>query len=105
MKDFLQLLPRRQAALAILLGAAAVLTGTALLSASGALITASSLHPDTLLVLLPLITAVRLFAVSRATLRYAERLVSHDLTLRLVATLARAPGAVGSGCAGRGARR
>lgn len=87
MRSLLRLLPRRHACLAVLLGASAVLAGAALLSTSGALITASSLHPDSLLVLLPLITAVRLFAVSRATLRYAERLVSHDLTLRLVGRL------------------
>lgn len=87
MIELLRLLPRRRAALAIALGTAAVLAGAALLSTSGALITASSLAPSSLLVLLPLITAVRLFAVSRATLRYAERLVSHDLTLRLVARL------------------
>lgn len=87
MRELLRLLPRRRAALAIVLGTAAVLVGAALLSTSGALITASSLAPSSLLVLLPLITAVRLFAVSRATLRYAERLVSHDLTLRLVARL------------------
>lgn len=85
--SLLRLLPRRQAFLAVLLGTSAVLAGAALLSTSGALITASSLQPDSLLVLLPLITAVRLFAVSRATLRYAERLVSHDLTLRLVGRL------------------
>lgn len=87
MRDILRLLPRRQAALAVLLGTTAVLAGAALLSMSGALITASSLRPSSLLVLLPLITAVRLFAVSRATLRYGERLVAHDLTLRLVARL------------------
>lgn len=87
MRELLRLLPRGRAALAIALGTAAVLTGAALLSTSGALITASSMAPSSLLVLLPLITAVRLFAVSRATLRYAERLVSHDLTLRLVARL------------------
>ena len=87
MREVLQLVPHRQAALAVLLGAGAVLTGTALLATSGALITGASLRPESLLVLLPMITCVRLFAVSRATLRYAERLVSHDLTLRLVGRL------------------
>jgi thiol reductant ABC exporter CydC subunit len=36
---------------------------------------------------MPLITSVRLFGVARPSLRYAERLVSHDLTLRLVGRL------------------
>ena len=87
MRQVLALVPRRQAALAVLLGTGAVLTGTALLATSGALITGASLRPESLLVLLPMITCVRLFAVSRAALRYAERLVSHDLTLRLVGRL------------------
>jgi thiol reductant ABC exporter CydC subunit len=73
-----------QAALAVVLGAGTVLVGAALLATSGALITGAALRPESLLVLMPLITAVRLFGVSRAALRYAERLVSHDLSLRLV---------------------
>jgi thiol reductant ABC exporter CydC subunit len=73
-----------RAALAIVLGAGTVLVGAALLATSGALITGAALRPESLLVLLPLITSVRLFGVSRAALRYAERLVSHDLSLRLV---------------------
>ena len=87
MRTVLQLIPRRQAALAVLLGTGAVLTGTLLLATSGALITGASLQPESLLVLLPMITGVRLFAISRASLRYAERLVAHDLTLRLVGRL------------------
>ncbi len=77
----------RRAVLAVLLGTLTVLSGAALLAASGALITGAAQRPDTLLVLMPLITAVRAFGVSRAALRYAERLVSHDLTLRLVGRL------------------
>ncbi|MVA75700.1 thiol reductant ABC exporter subunit CydC [Auraticoccus sp. F435] len=87
MRTVLALVPRGRGLLAVLLGAAAVLTGTLLLATSGALITAASRQPESLLVLLPMITAVRLFAVSRATLRYAERVVAHDLTLRVVARL------------------
>jgi thiol reductant ABC exporter CydC subunit len=74
-------------ALAVLLGVLAVLSGAALLAFSGALISGAAERPSTLLVLMPLITAVRLFGVSRAALRYAERLVSHDLTLRVVGRL------------------
>jgi thiol reductant ABC exporter CydC subunit len=86
-RDVLALVPRRQAALAVVLGTFTVLCGAALLAASGALISGAALQPETLLVLMPLITSVRLFGVSRAALRYAERLVSHDLTLRLVGRL------------------
>ena len=87
MRKVLRLVPRRRAALAVVLGALTVLSGAALLAVSGALITRASQRPETMLVLMPLITSVRLFGVSRAALRYAERLVSHDLTLRLVGRL------------------
>ncbi len=87
MRQVLALLDRRQAALAVALGVLVVLSGAALLAASGALITGAGQRPESLLVLLPLITSVRLFGISRAALRYAERLVSHDLTLRLVGRL------------------
>jgi thiol reductant ABC exporter CydC subunit len=87
MRSVLALLRPGQAALAIALGTLTVLSGAALLAASGALISGAALQPESLLVLMPLITSVRLFGVSRAALRYAERVVSHDLTLRLVARL------------------
>lgn len=87
MREVLRLVRPSNAALAIALGVATVLSGAALLAASGALITGASLRPESLLVLLPLITSVRLFAVSRAGFRYAERVVSHDLTLRVVGGL------------------
>ena len=87
MRTVLALVPRRPAALAVLLGVGAVLSGTLLLATSGALISGASRQPETLLVLMPMITAVRLFAISRATLRYAERVVAHDLTLRAVGRL------------------
>ncbi len=87
MRDVLRLVERRQALLAVVLGTATVLCGAALLAASGALITGATLDPSSLLVLMPLITSVRLFGVARASIRYAERVVSHDLALRLVGRL------------------
>lgn len=69
---------------AVALGTATVLASVGLLAVSGALISGAALRPESLLVLLPMITAVRLFGISRAALRYAERLVSHDLTFRLL---------------------
>jgi thiol reductant ABC exporter CydC subunit len=87
MRELLRLLRPGQVTLAVLLGTGVVITGAALLATSGALITGASRQPSSLLVLMPLITGVRLFAISRAALRYAERLVTHDLTLRLVGRL------------------
>jgi ABC-type multidrug transport system fused ATPase/permease subunit len=85
MREVLALAGGPRTALAVVLGALTVLSGAALLATSGALITGAAQRPSTLLVLLPLITGVRLFGVARAALRYAERLVTHDVTLRVVA--------------------
>ena len=85
MREVLALAGGPRTALAVVLGALTVLSGAALLATSGALITGAAQRPSTLLVLLPLITCVRLFGVARAALRYAERLVTHDVTLRVVA--------------------
>ena len=87
MKELLRLIPPGQAVLAVLAGSVVVLTGAALLATSGALITGAAGQPSSLLVLMPLITGVRLFAISRAALRYAERMIAHDLTLRFVGRL------------------
>ncbi len=84
MREALSLLRWPRTALAVVLGAGTVLSGAALLAASGALITGAAQRPSTLLALMPLITAVRFFGVSRAAVRYTERLVTHDVTLRMV---------------------
>jgi thiol reductant ABC exporter CydC subunit len=81
----LALAGRRRTAAAVVLGSVTVLCGAALLATSGALITGAAQRPSTLLALMPLITGVRLFGVSRAAVRYTERLVTHDVTLRMVA--------------------
>jgi thiol reductant ABC exporter CydC subunit len=83
-REALSLLRWPRTALAVVLGAGTVLSGAALLAASGALITGAAQRPSTLLALMPLITAVRFFGVSRAAVRYTERLVTHDVTLRMV---------------------
>ncbi|PWW24428.1 ATP-binding cassette subfamily C protein/ATP-binding cassette subfamily C protein CydC [Geodermatophilus normandii] len=85
MREVLALARLPRTALAVVLGAVTVLCGAALLATSGALITGAAQRPSSLLVLMPLITGVRLFGISRAAVRYAERLVTHDVTLRLVA--------------------
>jgi len=66
-----------------------VLAGVGLLATSGYLIGRAAQHPDTVLALMLAVTGVRFFGLTRAAVRYAERLVSHDLTLRALATLRR----------------
>jgi thiol reductant ABC exporter CydC subunit len=85
MREVLALAGPRRTAAAVVLGSVTVLCGAALLATSGALITGAAQRPSTLLALMPLITGVRLFGVSRAAVRYTERLVTHDVTLRMVA--------------------
>jgi len=78
---------RVRVGLSLLLGVLTVLAGAGLLYTSGLLISRAALHPPTLLALMTLITGVRFFGLARAGVRYAERLVSHDLTLRFLGRL------------------
>lgn len=78
---------RRRFALSVLLGAAAVLAAVGLLAVAGVLISRSALRPSTVLSLTTLTVTIRALAISRALLRYGERLVSHDLALRVLADL------------------
>jgi ATP-binding cassette subfamily C protein CydCD len=75
---------RRRLAVATLLGAGASMSGLALTTTAGWLIVRSSEQPP-LLMLLTAIVAVRAFGLARPVLRYAERLLSHDAALRLLA--------------------
>ncbi|BFJ02728.1 MAG: thiol reductant ABC exporter subunit CydC [Priestia megaterium] len=59
----------------------------ALMFTSGYLISASSLRPETILLVYVPIVLVRTFGLSRAAFRYAERLVSHDFILRILAKM------------------
>ena len=68
---------------AVLLGIGTMLAGVGLLASSGYLISAAALQPP-ILDLLVVIVAVRFFGISRAVLRYGERLLSHDITFRLL---------------------
>jgi thiol reductant ABC exporter CydC subunit len=77
---------RGRAALAVSLQAAAVASGAALLGTSAWLVSKAALHPS-IAALSVAVVGVRAFGVSRATLRYLERLVSHDVALRVVARL------------------
>ncbi|MQY12791.1 Vitamin B12 import ATP-binding protein BtuD [Streptomyces sp. RB5] len=68
------------------LGALALLSAVGLMATSGWLISRASEHPP-ILYLMIAVTATRAFGISRATLRYVERLISHDAVLRLLAEL------------------
>jgi len=72
--------------LSVALALGAVLAAAGLLTASGYLISRAAQRPD-ILRLAALIVAVRAFGLSRAVLRYSERLASHDLALRVLARL------------------
>lgn len=73
-------------ALSVLLGAGAVLAAVGLLTTSGYLISRAAQQPE-ILALGVAIVGVRFFGISRALLRYAERLVSHDLAFRTLTDL------------------
>ena len=73
-----------RSALAWLLGVLAAVSVILLMACSAWLISAAALQPP--LVFLSLaIVGVRAFALSRAVLRYLERLVAHDVAFRLLA--------------------
>ena len=77
---------RRQLALGALLGALATGCGVALTTTAGWLIARAAQHPPVLTLMVAAV-AVRTFGIGRGLLRYAERLVSHDATLRVVSEL------------------
>lgn len=74
--------------LSIVLGAGTVMAAVGLLTASGYLISRAAERPE-ILSLTVAIVAVRFFGISRALLRYAERLSSHDLAFRTLTDLRR----------------
>ncbi|MBM4456298.1 MAG: thiol reductant ABC exporter subunit CydD [Chloroflexi bacterium] len=73
-------------ALAALLGFLTVGSGIGLMAISAWLIASAALHPS-IAELQIAIVGVRFFGISRGLLRYAERLVSHDVTFRILARL------------------
>ncbi len=76
----------RRLALSVTLSAGATAAAIALLAASGYLISRAAQRPE-ILELMVVIVAVRALGLARATLRYSERLCSHDLALRQLARL------------------
>ncbi|HZR41823.1 MAG TPA: thiol reductant ABC exporter subunit CydC [Ktedonobacteraceae bacterium] len=91
MKFFLRLLTfllpfRWQIVLAILLGCVMIASNIGLLSMAAYLIAAAAIVPFLVLLTLP-IFFVRFMGVLRPTSRYAERLIAHSVTFRLLARL------------------
>ncbi|MER6351159.1 thiol reductant ABC exporter subunit CydD [Streptomyces sp. NPDC001634] len=77
--------PRRgRLSLAMLLGSFALGSAVGLMATSGWLISRASQQPP-VLYLMVAVTATRAFGIGRAVFRYAERLVSHDAVLRMLA--------------------
>ncbi|MFJ4434666.1 thiol reductant ABC exporter subunit CydD [Streptomyces sp. NPDC088923] len=75
---------RRRLALALLLGALALASAVGLMATSGWLISRASQQPP-VLYLMVAVTATRAFGIGRSVFRYAERLVSHEAVLRMLA--------------------
>jgi ATP-binding cassette, subfamily C, bacterial CydC len=71
---------------AVLAASATVLAGVGLMTSSGYLISRAAQRPP-ILDLLVVIVSVRFFGISRAALRYLERLIAHDLTFKLLLQL------------------
>lgn len=91
MRIFLRLIAflstfRWHVALAILLGCIMIASNMALLGMAAYLIAAAALAPLLITLILPMYI-VRFMSVSRAVSRYAERLVAHNATFRLLAQL------------------
>ncbi|MGO9762228.1 MAG: thiol reductant ABC exporter subunit CydC [Solirubrobacteraceae bacterium] len=77
---------RARLALSVALAAAAAAAAIGLLATSGYLISRAAQRPP-ILMLMVAIVGVRAFGITRAALRYGERLASHDLALRQLARL------------------
>jgi len=77
---------RWQMAAAVALGVATIGSGVGLMGTAAFLIASAALHPS-IAELQVAIVGVRFFGLSRGVFRYVERLVSHQLTLRLLGRL------------------
>jgi len=71
---------------AVVLGAFTVLASVGLMSTSGYLIARAAQMPPVLDLMLAIV-AVRFFGIARGAVRYCERMVSHDLTFRILLRL------------------
>ena len=76
----------KQLALSVALATGAVVAAGALLAVSGYLVSRAAQQPQILLLTVAIVS-VRFFGITRAILRYLERLVSHDLAFRTLTDL------------------
>jgi ATP-binding cassette, subfamily C, bacterial CydCD len=72
--------------LSVLIGSATIGSGVALMGTSAWLISTAALHPS-VADLGVSVVGVRFFGITRGLFRYLERLVSHDVTFRLLSRL------------------
>ena len=88
MRRLLQLgdAPRGRVAVCVLFGALTVLFGAGLMATAGYLISRAAERPP-ILELTVAIVAVRFFGLARPIARYIERLASHDLAFRVLASV------------------
>ncbi|KEK24131.1 thiol reductant ABC exporter subunit CydC [Bacillus gaemokensis] len=70
--------------LTIILGILGVSSGAMLLFISGYLISKSALRPENIMAVYVLIVATRAFSIGQAVFHYIERLVGHDVVLRIL---------------------
>src|SRR5690625_4541150 len=73
--------------LSLFFGLLGIGSGAMLLFTSGYLISKSSLRPENIMIVYVPIVAVRAFSIGRAVFLYLEKLVSHDLVLRVLAKM------------------
>ncbi len=72
--------------LAVSLGFATIGSSVGLMATSAYIISKAALHPDISVLQVPIV-GVRFFGIARGIFRYTERLVSHQVTFRLLAEL------------------
>ncbi|WP_262177419.1 thiol reductant ABC exporter subunit CydC [Saccharococcus sp. Marseille-Q5394] len=70
--------------LTVLVGVLGVASSVMLLFISGYLISKSALRPENIMIVYVPIVAVRAFSISQAVMRYLERLIGHDVILRIL---------------------
>lgn len=73
--------------LSVGLGFSTIALNIALMAIAGYLIAKAATHPSTILLLWVPIVSVRFFGISRSVFRYFERLISHDVTFRILSDL------------------
>ncbi|MDZ7543060.1 amino acid ABC transporter ATP-binding protein, partial [Clostridium perfringens] len=74
-------------ALVVLLGILTVATASALMFTSGYLISKSALRPENILMVYVPTVLVRAFGISRSVIHYGQRLIAHDVILRILSDM------------------